>query len=479
MKRILIIAAVVLIAASASLVDAGPCDFFYDCFTKQNGWGVYYGKWSSSGGWANYVSNNMAYMEPGDGSWWAAHFRPNNAAQSDAVFDAENGITIEIDLGPWTNTSASTGKIQMKLSVLNMVVSDDPYSLAATGVVLYAELQENQADIAFKFSRKMGVTNSNGTWFGGASNATWVSGATLSYKFNATTVTVNYNGSFVSAAEHEVTVSNWNNWYVGFMVQNENGRGKFWNDNVKITGPGAAWDNTFFDVFSGTNGDNVTNSKWYIEKGSATITNNQCKMVPQDWGWGMVAIIAKENYENAIRMRSDMAVVVFTSVIANIEVTTAATDDDLLYKMEWWPELNYNDSWGYNSTSLSVEIKFDTDGGQTSVWCELYRYWKAEANRTSLISSSETNFVPGRPFVFKISDTDFYAYYGDWLMGSSALGFDFSDYYSEGAFFQCIGQNFDTGRGVIYVDEVRANAVPEPTLLFALAAAMLLARGKR
>jgi len=429
--------------------------FYEDGFNKANGWNIEYGKWIYGGSGTAAVSNNLGCLQPADASWGNEHIRPLDAAQHEASFDVAGGIVIEMNIGPLF--ALTPGELETKISVLNQVVNTDPYAMGATGVVLHLKLYSGQASLNVQPRRKLGDANSNGTDLGGGTDVVWVAGARLTYLFNATTLTVSYNGAFIYAANHGVTVSDWPAWYCGILALNVDvARGRFCYDNVKITGPGAAVNSGFYDDFTGTTGDPVNNNKWYKEKGSATIDNNQCKLVPDNWSWGGASIMAKADDTNSLRLDSSASALVFSTRVAQVEFATTRAGDDLIYRMEWYPELNYNDAWEFNATSLACEVylDFDLDGSQTNVYSRFYRYY-AEASRDVLFTSSSTRFVAGAPIVFIIDRVKVKAYYGDWQMGTAAHGIPFAAYYSNGVFFEAAAQNADTGRGAVYLDELR------------------------
>jgi len=447
--------------------------FYEDGFNKETGWNIEYGKWIYGGSGTALISNNMGCLQAANWNWGNEYIRPLDAAQHEASFDVAGGIAIEMNVGPLV--ALASGELETKISVLNQVVNTDPYAMGATGVVLHLKLYSGQTSLNVQPRRKVGDANSNGTALGGGTDVVWVSGAKLTYLLNATTLTVSYNGAFVYAAEHGVTVSDWPAWYCGILALNvDNARGRFCYDNVKITGPDAAVNSGFSDDFTGTTGDTVDSTKWYKEAGAATIDNNQCKFVPNSWDWGSASILAKDDYTNSLRLNSSAMALVFSTSLARVEFTTTRTGEELLYRIEWYPELNYNDAWAFNATSLACEVYLDLDGSQTNVYSRFYRYYAA-ASRDTLFTSSSTGFVAGVPVVFVIDSMNVVAYYGAWQMGTAAHDIPFAAYYNKGVFFEAAAQNADTGRGVLYLDEVRVVMVPEPAGMLLLGL-LLLAR---
>jgi hypothetical protein len=464
-------------AASLLAIPAGAYLAFYeDGFSKPAGWNIEYGKWQYGGGGTALVSNNMGCLQAANWAWGNQHIRPLDAAQHEASFNVAGGIAIEMKIGPLF--ALTSGELETKLSVLNRVVDNDPYALAATGVVLHLKLNTEQNSLYVLPRRKLGETDSNGTDLGGGANVAWVSGATLTYLLNATTLTVRYNDAFVYAADHGVTVSDWPAWYCGILAINvDTARGRFCYDDVKITGPGAAVQSGFHDDFTGTTGAAVDTTKWYTEAGAATIDNNQCKLVPNAGDWGSASLLAKADYTNSLRLTASGVALVFSVNVARVEFTSLRTGEELLCRMEWYPELNYNDAWSYNTTSLACEVYFDSSGSQTNIYSRWYRYTAATV-RDTLFTSSTTGFVAGTALVFIIDSINVMASYGAWQMGTAAHDLPFSSYYDAGVFVEVAAQNADTGRGVVYLDEVRASLVPEPACVV-VPALLLLARRRR
>ena len=443
-------------------------DFFSDGFNQPNDTLIAdYGKWFKR---LNPVelkcSSNMFFTYGGDGPWAGGVWEPKDINGNHLILNPHDGIIFESDLGPWTNTT-SIAYCKMKFGFMNLPMIDDFYTLNCTSLaanVLYHG-GDSSTNLQIYFSRKYGGVNDDGVNIA-ETFTQWVEGAKIKYYFNATSATVTYNGSVVLTSAHGINVSDWTNWYCGSYAGNyDDSRCYFYLDNTRIYTSKAAQQSSFSDNFNGTTGANVNSDKWKINEGSAVVDSSRCKLLPANNNDAVAVINAKSSVLNPLRMdlEADEALE-YSFSVENVEATTTISGDDLALKLFWMPERVVGDATTYNTTGLRMECLFDVDSPANMTF-GLYRN-QPEGGASDIIFTNNLVYVSGADFVFRFTTNTLLSYYNGSLISESNTGIEMTNIFNDGIFLSLAAQNLSSARGAVYIDNLTAQAVPEPAIIW-------------
>jgi len=468
--------------------------YFFDGFTRKDGTWVgnetpvnwwanmkwLYSEWSA-GDHKNECLSNQWHVWPGYGDWNWISIRPANVDLDECVFAIEDdfGITSKIDMNEWiifdytnqppleTNLFADA---HFMSSIINIPATGNASDYSATGFVLHAELDINtnsDVNLAIYLNRKDVNNPTQGTTLY-YTNVGFIVGQALALKVNTNSAEVSYGGGLLFEVEHHLQDVNLQKWFVGYCVQNvQSARAEYFFDNAEIITSGAVYSDYLENSFTGANGDQPDSNIWFLTKYSPSkIENNMCKMYPTNISWQGTMIGYKSDIDNSFRFdplssELDISLRIMDVDIINTGSWDAATT---ILKTEFFPERSRAKGYDYNSTNISVEALMKiADTGKTQINFAAIWYSKAETQNTFW----RTNlwFVPGATCVYHLTQTDFSLNYGDFQGAATPHTLDMPAAFPRGIFVTHRTENGSDGRAAVYIDDVVAQAIPEPFYL--------------
>jgi len=443
-------------------------NFFFDGFTRKNGNSYPERKWAvagwSSGGDFNYCSNNMCYIFPGNGDWNWRGIRQMNVDGSDCVLNvAEDiGVTVSINLENMdiSVTNTTEHDASLNIAILNIPVTGNPYEMDAKGLLLYADYYVETGKINLRLYRK-NAPNSSGTKISDVEK-NYIPGVKISLTFAKDDAKVIYNGGTIFDGPHGFDTSPYPNWYTGFVVQNRDyGRCKYFLDNARITAFGNAFADSFNDDFSSAT---LNNSKWFNSSGSIIIENNKCKLTPENTSWGIANLGMKIDQWNPLKLKPNLMPIFLNVQLTDINISAInSSGPELTFKTELYPERNYNTSWNYNFTNLSISTDININSGATSLNVIAQLFTKVESFQ-NLINETVT-YIPNAVLETKLTENDIVVSYNGVLLNNAAHNINIGTVYENGIFPMLIAQNYDSGRGSVYIDNANISLIPEPCYL--------------
>ncbi len=457
--------------------------FYHDSFLGENNYTIGYGKWGVANAVNAVCQDTRAVVQPNHGYYGFANLWPLDINGTHAAFESgDAGITIALDLGPWT---ATTERMLMKLAMLDRSITTDPWAPLATGVIAFVNLYDG-TNLTLQLTTKS-TTNDNGAAFAVTSNVPWRSGARFALQFADTTVSAVYDGVTIAAGPHGLPDVAAARWHPAITLANAPWpTNQFTIGNVCIEGAGAAIRTEFADDFTGPDGAPPDSNKWTaVQTGGAWfLTNNGCCLAPSASDWSVVDLMMKENYGTELRLSAAQEVVI-TAIISDV---TAAVPDgtlgfDIDLHVDLLPERWQRTGWWLNGTSLFAEVRFDisSDGAQTNVKAYLYQH-TVPRSTGSLISTilGQYAFRPGAALVLTFSDWSAVAEYDGRLLYTASLP-DMAMYeLFPGGMVMALGVKKVPGASgtSLTLDSCEAyTMIPEPGAL--LLAALLVALGAR
>jgi len=488
MKKIPFLICFIFLLSFQTLADV---NYFFDGFTRENG--TWVGKESPTDWWANMkwlfsewgssdkineCYDNLWHVQPGYNEWNWILIRPANVDLNECAFgiNDETGLTSRIDMYEWnifdyTNTSSDTSPMDAHFmsAILNVPVSGNPSDILSTGLILNAELDINtntEINLAIFLNRK-DFTNTAGGTILFYTNVSFVVGNTLALNFNTNSATVNYGSDVLFTLEHGLENVNSQKWYAGYCVQNvEKARAEYYFDNAEIIGTGAGYGDYLENSFTGSDGDSPDSNVWFLTTYSPSkIQNNMCKMHPTNISWQGTMLGYKSDIDNSLRFDPEISELDISLRIMNVDIIeTGSWDATTIFKTEYFPERSRVKSYDYNSTNLSIEalISIAGSGGTQINFAAMWYSKKASQNtffRTNLW------FVPGATCVYHLTQTDFSIDYGEFQGTLTPHSLDIPAVFPRGIFVTHRTENGSDGRAVVYIDDVVAQAIPEPFCL--------------
>ena len=440
-------------------------NFFRADFSRVNDTPLGYGKWRTSHGTA-ITSNNMLYTVPVEDGYNYVDFQPLGINGDDVVFNINNGVNLEFNGSGWIDERVDTTNCRLKFAILNLPLDNDPYYVNNTFGLDVIFLLPDEENLVVQLLRKTGGSqNSDGGIFA-STNTPWVDGAKISVSINSTDVIFSYGDSFVFQSPHGIPATDFPDWYAGWSAgNNSGGHATFFFDNIKITETGAAVNSNFVDNFTGADGAVITNSKWRVYNGTATISSNRCKLVPYYSYDAVASINVKSDFAKSFRLNNEGEALEYACTIEQIDVTETNAGSDISLKMMMLPETAFGDV-DYNAAGLILNCDIDADWstGITNLDCILYKTMENVAD-IQLFSNS-VQYVPNAELMVRITDNNVAGYYNGSQIGSSDSGIEITNVYTDGIFPSIIAKNSGYGRGQIYLDDVRVQIVPEPAIIW-------------
>ncbi len=493
MKKILTLICLTTLISFQTFADV---NYFFDGFTRKNTTWVgkestidwwanmkwLYGEWSA-GGHQNECLDNLWHVSPGYADWnWSA-IRPANVDLDECVFkiNDEVGLTSKIDIYEWEifeHTNQLPGLVMdasFQMAVINIPASGNPSDLVSTGLSLHAELDINTnsaVNLAIFLNRKNVSNATIGTTLY-YTNVAFTVGNTLSLNFNTNTASVSYGGNLLFDVNHHLKNVEQKDWYVGYCVQNvETARAEYFFDNAEIITPGAKYDDILEDSFTGNNGDRLNSNIWFLTSYSPSqIQNNMCRMQPTNLNWQGTMMGYKSDLDNSLRFEPNFSELEISLQTMNVEIIETGTWSaaTTILKTEFFPERSRAKSYDYNSTNLSVEsLMRIVGGGATQINFKAIWYSKAEQQNT--FWGTNLWFIPGATCTYHLTQTEFSLDYGDCQSASAPHTLNIPEVFPKGVFVTHRTENGSDGRGVVYIDDLKAQIIPEPScLLFAIA----------
>jgi len=457
------------------------CNYFSDGFTRADNVGTWYTMswltmdWDTVGNRASYCSNNTWYVRPGSGAWNWCGIRPAGTFYDECAFDVVAGdVTAQIDLGAWSvfnATNAADADAHLSMALLNRPVTANPWDLPATGLILRARLNleaDPATNLALYLSRKYQANDDGIVLF--TTNVAHTPGATLALTFGVSDARVNYQGVQLFSGAHEVLVGDWPDWYAGFVVQNVAlARANYFFDNATVIGAGAGYTPYFADDFNLPDNRPVSSAAWCNVMGTAVITNGACLLTPGAWDWAGANLNPKADRDNMLRLNPASPMlhldVRLRDLVFNVTNVSGPTH---IFKTEWYPERNNDNSYNYNGFSLSVETLLTLlDDATTNVSIQAFMYDRV-ASRIELFASNDIAFVPHALLAFELDQTNLTAWYNSSMVGSTVHDPPLAARYPQGIFPALRVENYGAGRGAVLLDDVLIEEVPEPLAAGAL-----------
>ena len=443
-------------------------DFFFDGFSRKNNTDLPVNKWKNSG-WSSgddscFISNNSAYIFPGNGNYNWKVIRPMDTEDEDCTLNVSTGqgVSVSINLDSINvSTSRNGNDGTLNISILDSPITDNPYSMSATGLLLYADYELNDDELTFNLYKK-NTANSVGTSLNSTTRS-FVPGAEISLTFDKDNAKVIYNNETLYNGSHGIDTSSKSENFTGFFVQNiDAARANYFIDSAKILSFGNSYSESLIDDFELSY---LNNSKWFTSSGTVEIrnNNNSCKLTPDDYNWAYANLGMKVDAYNPLKVDPNNLPLYLNVKLSDINIDTLASGPEIIFKTEFYPERTHSTSWEYNGTNLSVSTDIYVDGGSTTLTVTAQLFTKAETTVT-LFSDSNITYDENAEFQFVIGTANFSVKYNGNLIGQSAHNINFPTTYKNGIFPMFIAQNNDSGRGSVFLDDAKVSLVPEPIL---------------